>query len=151
MKKVITFEQEFAAPLEEVWKFFTDSTNLKVLTPSKMKLKFMDEFDSPIIYEGMVIRYFVSPLFSIPMYWETEIIAVKERYYFIDIQKKGPFKSWKHTHQFEETPTGVKMIDQVVYEMPLGKIGDMVHDFTVKKELQQMFQYRHMVCEKIFN
>lgn len=151
MKKIITFEQEFNAPMDEVWNFFTDSNNLKLLTPAKMRLKFLDQFESPIIFEGMILRYNVSPIFYIPMYWETEIIAVKEKSYFVDVQKKGPFKSWKHTHQFQETAKGLKMTDQVEYEMPFGKIGDMVHDFTVKKQLQQMFQYRHIMCEKIFN
>ena len=150
MKHFFKQEQLIEASLDEVWNFFADARNLKKLTPSSMNLKVISELNPYLIYEGMVIAYYVSPLFRVPMYWETEIVKVDEKRMFIDIQKKGPFKTWHHQHTFKEVENGVLMVDEVEYELPLGKIGDIFHGI-VRQNVRTLFNYRQLQIKSIYN
>ncbi len=80
------------------WDFFSDPANLSVITPPDMNFRIIFPDPMPAMYEGLVIRYTVSPLFGIPMEWITEITHVKDKTYFVDNQLKGPFKLWHHQH-----------------------------------------------------
>ena len=150
MKHQLYFEQFLNADIDTVWDFFSDARNLEKLTPPKMNMKVLSKLDRYQLFQGMEISYFVSPLFSIPVYWKTEIIKVDNKKEFIDIQSKGPFKLWKHTHQFIEKENGVLMIDSIVYELPFGKIGDIVNKPFVLKNLNELFEYRQSVCNNLF-
>src|SRR5690606_38697364 len=61
-----------------------------------------------------------------------------------DVQLKGPFKHWAHTHRIE--PIGddaCEMIDEIEYAMPLGRAGQLLGGRAMRRELEQMFAYRH--------
>lgn len=150
MKHQLKFEQFIPAPIDEVWNFFSDAKNLKTLTPEEMKMKVISELPNTKLFEGMRIAYYVSPLFKIPIFWETEIIKVNNQKQFIDIQLKGPFKSWKHTHTFIAVKDGVQMIDEIEYELPLGSFGNLFHRPFVLKNLNNLFEYRKNICLKLF-
>lgn len=151
MKHQLRQEQILNTSIDIVWDFFTDAKNLKQLTPENMNMRVVSDLDNTRIFEGMKISYYVSPLFKIPVFWQTEIIKVDEKKQFIDIQKKGPFKLWKHTHSFESIQNGVKMIDEVEYELPFGQLGNIFHKPLVLKNLQELFEFRSKICNQIFN
>jgi len=138
------------ASLQDCWDFFSSPSNLSVITPPQMN--FLITFPDPIpgMYQGLVIRYTVSPLMRIPLEWITEITQVKEYEYFVDNQLKGPFKLWHHQHFFRETPEGVEMRDIVNYELPLGKLGGLFGSRIVRKRIQGIFDFRKSVIEKRF-
>ena len=50
------------------------------------------------MYPGMIISYKVSPLLNIKMNWVTEITQVRDKHFFIDEQRLGPYKMWHHQH-----------------------------------------------------
>ncbi|WP_322970482.1 SRPBCC family protein [Faecalibacter sp. LW9] len=151
MKHHLEYEQFIDAPIEEVWTFFSDAKNLKVLTPDHMKMIVRSNLPKTQLFEGMRIVYTISPLFRIPVYWETEILKVVHQSYFIDIQRKGPFRSWKHKHTFIQKGEGVLMKDEIVYELPLGWLGELFHQPLVLNHLKALFQYRKEICLQIFN
>ena len=138
------------ASLEECWDFFSNPANLSVITPPEMNfiIKFPDPM--PRMYQGLIIRYTVSPLLGIPLGWITEITHVKEFEYFVDNQLKGPFKLWHHQHFFRETPEGVEMRDIVNYELPLGTFGELFAGNIVNKRVKGIFDFRSQVIEKKF-
>lgn len=103
------------------------------------------------MYPGQIIRYKVSPLFGIPMTWVTEITEVNEPHFFIDEQRKGPYKLWHHEHLFEETQGGVLMTDTVHYQLPLGILGELMHPLLVKNRLEHIFEYRRNKVDALFN
>lgn len=150
MKHKLYYEQHINASIDEIWNFFSDAKNLKELTPKEMNMKVISDLKVTELFEGMKIAYFVSPLFHIPVFWETEIIKVEDKHQFIDIQKKGPFRLWKHTHTFIEIDNGVKMIDEVEYELPFGRFGDLFHQPLVLNNLEDLFDYRKKICNEIF-
>ena len=100
------------------------------------------------MYEGLMIEYTVKPLLGIPMNWITEIKTVKELEFFVDEQRKGPYKIWHHEHHFKEVEGGVEMIDIVSYELPLGFFGKIMHPILVRKKLEEIFDYRFRAVEE---
>ena len=108
------------ASLKDCWKFFSSPSNLSVITPPDMNFRIKFPQPMPAMYEGLIIRYTVSPLLGIPLEWITEITHVKDHEYFVDNQLKGPFKRWHHEHFFFFLTEGTLMQDFVNYELPLG-------------------------------
>lgn len=63
---------------------------------------------------------------------------------FVDVQVKGPFKSWVHTHRFEEAPDEQsRLVDSIEYKLPLGPLGAFFGSSSAEKTLQRMFAFRH--------
>lgn len=139
------------APLTEVWKFFSSPYNLQKITPAYMNFIITDCPDKNRIFEGMQIRYKVSPVLKVPMNWVTLIESVKEGVCFTDRQLKGPYKLWHHVHTFREVNGVVEMKDDVTYELPMGPLGSLAHAMFVKKQLEDIFDYRETAVRKIFS
>lgn len=132
------------------WNFFSDPANLSLITPPEMNFRIRYPDPIPAMYQGLVIRYSVSPLLMIPVQWITEITHVEKYEYFVDNQVKGPFKRWHHQHFFKEVPEGIEMRDIVTYELPLGKLGEIVGLWIVRKRIEGIFKHRKSVIDKYF-
>lgn len=135
--------------LETCWKFFSSPANLSKITPKYMGFDVLTEVPEQM-YEGLMISYTVRPLFGLPMNWITEITHVKDKQYFVDEQRKGPYKIWHHEHHFKEVEGGVEMTDIVSYEIPFGILGKMAHPLIVQKKLEEIFAHRFKVVDEIF-
>jgi len=94
------------------------------------------------IYAGQIIQYIVTPVAGIKSKWVTEITHVKDKAYFIDEQRFGPYAFWHHTHFIKEIPNGVAMEDIVHYKVPFGFLGQLIHPFLVQPKLKEIFEYR---------
>jgi ligand-binding SRPBCC domain-containing protein len=138
------------ASIDECWEFFSSPRNLQKITPESMGFQITD-FDEKNMYAGQIIQYKVSPLFRIKLPWVTEITIVKDRSYFIDEQRFGPYSLWHHKHFFEATANGLKMTDLVHYALPLGFLGRIMNALVVKKKLKEIFEYREQKVNEIFN
>jgi ligand-binding SRPBCC domain-containing protein len=135
--------------LQTCWDFFSSPKNLKKITPEYMGFDVLLDIPEKM-YPGLMIEYTVKPVFSIPMKWITEITHVEPLKFFVDEQRKGPYKIWHHEHHFESVENGVLMTDIVSYELPMGFLGRMVHPFIVEKKLKEIFDYRFKVVEEYF-
>ncbi|MDB3905566.1 SRPBCC family protein [Crocinitomicaceae bacterium] len=133
--------------LKTAWDFFSSPGNLKKITPDYMGFDVKTELPEKM-YEGLMIEYTVKPLLGIPMNWITEIKTVKELEFFVDEQRKGPYKIWHHEHHFKEVDGGVEMTDIVSYELPLGLVGRIMHPFLVQKKLEEIFDFRFKAVEQ---
>lgn len=140
-------KQQLPISLDEAWEFFSSPKNLQKITPSEMGFNILFGGDRPA-YPGQIIEYTVKPLFGIPMYWMTEITQVKEKEFFIDEQRVGPYQMWHHQHFFKAIEGGVEVEDLVHYRLPFGPIGDLGHAILVKRELNKIFDYRFKTLEK---
>jgi ligand-binding SRPBCC domain-containing protein len=145
MSKVYSLysRQRVPANLDDVWAFFSDARNLLAVTPPHLNLKVTNEVYGDSVYAGQVMTYTVRPLFGIPLAWMTEITHVEEKKYFVDEQRKGPYKLWHHQHHFKPIDGGVEMTDLVHYRLPLGFLGNMANSVLVKNELEKIFSYRY--------
>ena len=102
------------------------------------------------MYPGQIIEYMVRPILGIPLYWMTEITHVQDKQYFIDEQRFGPYRLWHHQHHFKEAEGGVEMTDIVHYKLPLWLLGDIAQVLIVKKQLQEIFDFRFAAVKQLF-
>lgn len=87
--------------------------------------------------------------------WIARHTEYKKDECFRDIQIKGPFRSWEHSHYFKKIFSDCsKLTDYVRYELPVSAISDILAEKLVRKELKKMFAYRHAITKndlEIFN
>jgi ligand-binding SRPBCC domain-containing protein len=137
-------------PLDEVWSFFSRPENLNKITPEHVSFEILSDIEGVEMYEGMIIQYNIAPLLGIKMNWVTEITHIREKQYFIDEQRFGPYGFWHHQHWFEEKDGGTLMKDILHYKVPYGIIGTIANALFVEKMVHQIFDFREETIEKIW-
>jgi ligand-binding SRPBCC domain-containing protein len=147
----LKYETFIPSPLDKAWDFFTSPLNLVKITPPDMNFVVTSEYkETDKVYPGMIITYIISPLFGIKLRWMTEITHVKEKEYFVDEQRFGPYALWHHQHHFKEVEGGIMMTDIVNYAIPYGFIGRIANRAFVKKKLREVFSFRGEVIGRLF-
>jgi ligand-binding SRPBCC domain-containing protein len=142
--------QKLPVDLATTWKFFSDPNNLLAVTPPFLNLKITNKVFGDEVYPGQVLMYTVKPLLGIPFHWMTEITHVEPLKFFVDEQRKGPYKLWHHQHHFKAIEGGVEMTDLVHYRLPLGFLDGIIHPLIVKKKLEEIFHYRYYKAIELF-
>ena len=141
-------EQWIPRPLDEVFAFFSDARNLEELTPPWLGFRILTT--GPIlIAAGKRIRYRLAWR-GLPVTWTTQIRRWDPPFRFIDVQLSGPYRLWHHTHRFETRDGGTRMTDVVRYRLPFGMIGRAVHALKVRRDVEQIFDYRFKRIDKLF-
>jgi ligand-binding SRPBCC domain-containing protein len=142
--------QKIPISLEKAWDFFSNPANLQAITPTNMGFKVISKHHGDTMYAGQIIEYTVKPVLGIPLYWMTEITQVKDKEYFIDEQRFGPYSLWHHQHHFRAIEGGVEMTDIVHYKNPMWLFGRIANTLFVKKKLKDIFDYRYKKVEELF-
>lgn len=142
-------EQFLPISLNEAWDFFSSPKNLAKITPSHMGFNITSEIAEKM-YAGQIITYKIGILPGIKNNWVTEITHVKDKEYFVDEQRFGPYSMWHHEHIFMERENGVKMLDKVSFKIPFGIFGSIAYALFIKKQLTKIFAHRFAVLEKMF-
>jgi len=145
-----TQTQKIPSSIDIVWDFISNPNNLKEITPPFLDFKVIDPPDDPSVYAGMIITYIVKPVWGIPVKWMTEITHVKEKEYFVDEQRVGPYKLWHHQHRIEPIRNGVLMTDIVTYIPPFYFLGGIANSLIISKKLREIFQFRITSIENKF-
>jgi len=142
--------QHLHTDIDTIWDFASSPKNLKEITPDHMLFNITSDVAEKM-YPGMIVTYEVAPLLGIKLDWVTEITQVKDKSFFIDEQKVGPYQLWHHQHIFEPTDAGVSMTDIITYKPPFGILGNLLNSLFIKKQLNAIFDYRKKVMEQLFN
>ncbi|MBK9272688.1 MAG: SRPBCC family protein [Saprospiraceae bacterium] len=146
----LTFEQKIPTELNSLWEFISSPMNLAKITPTSMDFRISKPLTSDLIYPGMIITYQVSPLWGISMEWVTEITQVVEKKYFVDEQRKGPYKIWHHEHHLIPQNDGILMRDIISYQIPFGPLGDLLNVMMIQKKIIDIFKYREAKLKIFF-
>lgn len=135
-------------PLPEVFEFFSRAENLQTITPPWMHFQIVTP--GPIeMREGASIAYALR-VRGFPLRWLTVIEKWNPPFEFIDVQAKGPYKLWRHTHRFVERDGGTLITDSVDYALPFGILGRLTHRFQVARDLAAIFDYRQQRVRDLF-
>jgi hypothetical protein len=129
-----------AAPLPRVFDFFAQPENLARITPPSTRFRIVAG-PSRRLREGDRIEYALR-VFGLPFRWASRIEAWHEGESFADVQERGPYKSWRHTHSFRATAGGTEMHDCVEYELPFGALGRLITGRLVARKLEAIFDFR---------
>jgi hypothetical protein len=72
--------------------------------------------------------------------WVLEHEAVSDGLGFADVQRRGPFRSWRHEHRFRDAAAGCVLEDRVAFELPTAARWA---EGRLRAELGRLFRYRH--------
>lgn len=133
-------EQYFPRKRDQVFAFFSEAQNLEAITPPLLQFQVENKSTSQI-QQGTLIDYRLQ-IHGVPVKWRTLIDEWKPTEKFVDIQLKGPYKSWHHTHLFEDLGEGTLMTDIVRYQIPLGFFGKAVTGSFVRGDVEKIFAFR---------
>jgi hypothetical protein len=149
--KVRTFhrEQRIPAPLLEVFSFFSEAHNLDRITPPWLNFKVLNQTDREL-KAGTLIHYELA-WHGIPMRWTTLIEEWCPPTKFVDVQLKGPYCLWHHTHSFETCDGGTLIKDTVQYAVPAGMLGDLFAGWLVRRDVERIFEYRAKQIPAMFD
>jgi ligand-binding SRPBCC domain-containing protein len=138
---ILERRQAVEVPIEEAFAFYGDARNLERITPPW--LGFEVTTPGPIeMGVGTLIEYRLR-LHRVPVHWRTRIEAWEPPHRFVDVQVKGPYLLWEHTHTFEEDAKGATIIeDRVRYSIPFGPLGRLAERLLVRRDLRRIFDYR---------
>ena len=136
-------------PRAEVFAFFSDARNLERITPPFLRFRILTP-DPILMRPGTLIDYEIH-LYGLPVRWRTRIEEYDPDSSFTDVQLSGPYRSWRHRHQFREAPAGTEMHDRVDYEMPYGILGSVTRRLFVRAALDRIFDYRSRSIAEHFN
>lgn len=133
--------QRVDLPVDRAFSFYGDAHNLERITP--LWLGFEVTTPRPIeMGVGTLIEYRLK-LHRVPVRWRTRIEAWDPPHRFVDVQVRGPYSLWEHTHTFEEDGPGATIIrDRVRYSIPFGPLGELADRLLVQQDLKQIFDYR---------
>ena len=127
--------QVVSAPLDRAWAFYADPQNLEAITPPWLRFT-IDEAPAELS-AGSLLRYRLH-LFGVPIRWVTEIRRWQPQRSFVDVQLRGPYLLWEHTHRLAAVAGGTEIHDHVRYRM----VGGALIDVVVRRLLAAIFDYR---------
>jgi hypothetical protein len=88
-------------------------------------------------------------LHGVPIRWRTRIEEWDPPFAFVDVQVKGPYRLWRHTHRFAPANNGTTVMDRVEYALPFGFVGELAHRLQVRRDLERIFDYRERQTRSI--
>lgn len=128
-----------------VFPFFADARNLETITPPWLKFEVLTP--GPIeMRAGTRIDYRLR-IRGFPVRWQSEITAWEPEHRFVDEQRRGPYRLWRHTHTFEEREGGTLCRDEVEYAV-FG--GALINWLLVRRDVEMIFRYRQEVLTRLF-
>jgi ligand-binding SRPBCC domain-containing protein len=142
-------EQSVARPVEQVFAFFSDAGNLEAITPRQLNFRILTP--APIRLGADARIDYQLKLYGVPVKWATLIERWEPPYEFVDVQLRGPYHAWRHTHRFVSEGQGTRIVDDVEYELPLGPLGRVVEALWVRREVARIFNYRTKVIARQFS
>ena len=140
--------QRLPGPPDRVFEFFADALNLEAITPPWLRFRVVST--EPIeMRAGTLIEYRLT-LHRVPVRWLTRIETWEPGRQFVDVQVRGPYRLWHHTHSFEADGAGGTIVRDIVrYALPLGPLGELAHMLFVKRDLRRIFDHRLASVSKV--
>ena len=160
MRHTFRTEQWVPYPVEQVFAFFGNPENLPKLMPAWQdariesakyiapppngNMRSMESFAGA--GTRMTISFRAFPLSPIRMTWEAVIVEFEWNDHFCDEQPRGPFAYWRHCHRVSSEShggtVGTRVVDDLIYALPLGFLAEPVHLFFVRDQIRKVFEYR---------
>jgi ligand-binding SRPBCC domain-containing protein len=136
-----------AAPAQDVFRWHMEPEALERLIPPWERVEIeertggIDEIGSRV-----VMRMGSAPFAT---RWIAEHTHFEADRMFRDVQIRGPFARWEHTHLVEpDGEDACYLEDRVVYALPMGGLGRLFGGGFVKRKLERVFDYRHRVTRE---
>jgi len=81
--------------------------------------------------------------FGIPFRMTSRITQMEAPGYFVDEQIKGPFRRFRHVHEFSEDAEGTRMVDRIEFAAPFGPVGRVAEKLVLARYLRRLIEARN--------
>ncbi len=81
--------------------------------------------------------------FGVPIRMTSRITQMEAPDYFVDEQVKGPFRRFRHIHEFSEDSNGTTMVDRIEFAAPFGPVGRVVERLVLARYLRTLIETRN--------
>lgn len=85
--------------------------------------------------------------FGVPLRMTSRITEMKPDSRFVDEQTRGPFRRFRHVHEFSEDAAGTIMVDRIEFEAPFGVVGRVVEKLVLARYLRRLIETRNRYLE----
>jgi len=163
------FESWVPFPVPRVFAFFSDPENLPRIMPpaehARLDRLHLVQPQSPLDTvvsaapraPGSVIgsSFRVFPFSPLRAQWIARITEFEWNHHFADVQQKGPFKRWRHRHEFlperRNGFDGTVVGDVIEYEVGYGPLGALANWLFIEREMRRTFAHRQKVLPKLLS
>ncbi len=129
-------------PVESVFAWHERPGAIERLSPPWDRVRLVGQTNG--IQPGSRVRLKISPIGPFPVNWTARHTAYEKNRLFQDIQEKGPFSTWVHTHRFfPDGGNACRMEDRIAYTLPFHTAANPLIGNTVHSRLERIFAYRH--------
>ena len=183
MGKIVA-EHWVNADLKRVFAFFSDPRNLPRLMPKEMDVRLEElrlapppsEVGTVVVESGAIpetvvesgvdhatiagtgsritISFRFVPFLPFRGRWVAEILEYEPLSHFVDEQRSGPMRCWRHRHSFRrETRDGMEgtvVRDEVEYQLPFGILGRIADSVIVERMMRGTFTARQTQLSSFF-
>lgn len=147
MRHVFETSQWVPAAPEATFAFFSDPGNLARITPPGLGFRMLTP--EPIVMAaGTRIDYRIR-VRGLPLRWTSLIEVWEPITRFVDVQVRGPYRSWRHEHSFEPQGGGTLVRDRVAYALPFYPLGELAHALVVRPDLERIFAFRRAAIPRL--
>ncbi len=140
--------QWVAQPRKSVFAFFSDVKNLEALTPPFLGFNVLRK-STEQIHSGTEIDYKLK-IHGVPVKWRSKICDWNPEIQFRDVQLRGPYNKWDHTHTFEDLAEGTLLADKVIYRLPLAGLGGNLAASIILNDIKRIFKFRKQKIRELF-
>jgi ligand-binding SRPBCC domain-containing protein len=138
--RVFTTEQLVPVPIDAAFSFFSEPRNLEKITPPWLRFSIVGS-STERVEEGSELTYRLR-VHGLPVTWHSRIDEWRPNERFVDVQLKGPYAKWHHTHSFHDRGAATLIRDRVLYRLPLGRLGHWIGGRFVASDIRKIFEYR---------
>jgi ligand-binding SRPBCC domain-containing protein len=136
------------APAEEVFRWHAQPNALERLSPPWEPVEILQRAPGIRDDDRGALRVRMGPF---KIRWSFVHRDYIEGRQFRDVQISGPFRRWEHTHKMDPLgPSASILTDIICYELPLGRVGNILGGWFVQRKLARLFEYRHRVTADAF-
>ncbi len=139
MDYVLEKRTRIRRPRAEVFAFLADPANLARLTPPALGVTLLTPRD--VVAAGSVLDFRVRWL-GVPLRWRAYVREWDPPFRFMAVQVRGPLARWEHRHRFLAEDDTTVVEDRIVYRLPLGPLGRMLHAALVRRQVAGAWSYR---------
>jgi ligand-binding SRPBCC domain-containing protein len=86
--------------------------------------------------------------FGLPLQMTSQITAMQEPATFTDEQTRGPFRYFRHQHEFHPHGTGTTMVDRISFAAPLGVLGWVAERLVLARYLRRLIERRNTFLQQ---
>jgi uncharacterized protein len=137
---VFSFKSHFPCSADELYAWHSRPGALERLIPPWEKTTVVSKAGGIAPGGRVEMRMHLGP---VPYRWQALHIDDNPGVMFRDIQLKGPFSSWSHSHLFTDSGSGSLLEDRIEFRLPGHALLPDILKNQVHDILQRTFRYRH--------